>query len=34
MEYNLNYNCENCNLYFNYKSFYEKYLISNKHINI
>lgn len=33
MEFNLNYHCEKCKLYFNYKSFYEKHLISNIHIN-
>ena len=33
MEINLKFHCEKCNLYFNYKSFLEKHLLSNKHIN-
>ena len=33
MEFNLKYHCVKCNLYFNYKSFYDKHIISNKHID-
>ncbi len=32
MDSNIKYHCEKCNLYYNYKSFYEKHLISSYHL--